>query len=83
MRFVRVDKNAGTVGSEPLFSARLRFEGEVGLNDISGTLPGQDAVELISEWLRKNPAIVVEIEERYRRIKGVGKRLLKRRAGRL
>ena len=76
----RVDKNADPAAkTEPLFAALLHFEGKVGLKDVSGTMPRQDAVEFVSEWLRKNPAAIVEIEERYRRIKAVGKRLLKRR----
>jgi hypothetical protein len=77
---VQVDKKADHAArTEALFTARLRFEGKIGLSDISGTIPRPDAVELLSEWLRRHPAVVVEIEERNRRIKAVGKRLLKRR----
>jgi hypothetical protein len=68
--------------TEPLFAARLHFEGKMGLSYISGSIPKTDAVEFISEWLRKHPAAVVEIGERYRRIKVVGQRLLKRRGSR-
>lgn len=80
---VQIDKKADHAAkSEPLFAARLHLEGKVGLSDISGSIPRPDAVEFISEWLRRHPAAVAEIEERYRRIKAVGKRLLKRRSSR-
>ena len=46
----RIDKKADPAAeTEPLFSTRLRFVGNVGLTDISGTLPRQDTVEFLSE----------------------------------
>jgi len=76
---VQIDHKAiHAAKTELLFAARLHFEGKVGLNYISGSIPKPDAMEFISEWLRKHPAAVVEIGERYRRIKVVGQRLLKR-----
>jgi hypothetical protein len=72
-------KGVAATKTEPLITARLHFEGKVELKDITGSIPRQDAVKFVSEWLRKNPTAIVEIEERYRRIKAVGKRLLKRR----
>lgn len=65
---------------KPLFSARLSFTGKLQLGEISSPFSRKQAVELLSEWLRANPAAIVELEERYKRIKAAGKRLLKGRA---
>lgn len=77
---VRADMRDGPRDApEPLFTARLGFQGKVELSDC-GTLPKQEGTKILSDWLRQYPVVLLEMEERYRRIKAIGKRLLQRRA---
>lgn len=76
---VRVDKDAA-VSDKPWITLRLHFEEKVGLSDATGPLTLQQATMLIAEWIQKDPAFLGDIEARYRRIKDVGRRILRSKA---
>jgi hypothetical protein len=73
-----VDKEASP-SQTPLVTMRFHFEGEMGLSDIEGSLASQQAARLMPDWMQKDPALLGDIEERYRRIKEIGKRILNRK----
>lgn len=65
---------------KPWITVRLHFEGKVKVGDVKGSLiPGQ-AMEVMAEWIRKDPTFLGDIEARYRRIKDTGRRILSREA---
>jgi hypothetical protein len=72
----RADKDAAA-SDKPWITLRLHFEGKVGLRHVTGSLTSQQAVMLIAEWIQKDPALLGDIEERYRRIKEIGRRILR------
>ena len=77
---VRVSPSGYSLASaEPLFSFHLKLGGKLQMSDVSGPTSPQQISELLSEWFRKNPTALVELEERYRRVKAVGQRLMKKR----
>ena len=77
---MRVSPNdCSPASAKPLFSFHLKLGGELQMSDVSVPTSPQQISELLSEWFRKNPTALVELEERYRRIKAVGKRLMKKR----
>jgi hypothetical protein len=76
---VRADKDAAA-SDKPWITLRLHFEGKVGLSDVTGPLTSQQAAMLIAEWIQKDPALLGDIEVRYRRIKDVGRRILRSKA---
>jgi hypothetical protein len=73
---VRADKDAAA-SDKPWIALRLHFEGKVGLSDVTGPLTSQQATMLIAEWIQKDPALLGDIEARYRRIKEIGRRILR------
>jgi hypothetical protein len=75
---IRTGKNAAA-SDKPWITLRLHFEGKVGLSHITGPLASQQATTLIAEWIQKDPALLGDIEARYRRIKDVGRRILGRK----
>jgi hypothetical protein len=75
---IRADKD-GPASQKPWAAMRLRFEGNLCLSDVEGSLTSQQAADLIAEWIQKDPALLGAIEERYRRIKEIGKRILNRK----
>jgi hypothetical protein len=75
---IRVDKDA-PASDKPWITLRLHFEGKVGVSHVEGSLTSQQAAALIAEWIQKDPALLGDIEERYRRIKDIGKRILGRK----
>ncbi len=78
---IRADSKAGD-SNRPWIALRLHFEGKVGLKDVRGALTSQQATTLLTEWIQKDPALLGDIEGRYRRIKDVGRRILGRKAKR-
>jgi len=75
---IRADKDAAA-SDKPWITIRLHFEGKVGLSNVTGPLARQQAAALITKWIQKDPALPVDIEARYRRIKDIGKRILGRK----
>jgi len=75
---IRVDKDTAA-SDEPWITLRLHFEGKVGLSHVTGPLSRQQATALITEWIQKDPALLGDIEARYRRIKEIGRRILGRK----
>ena len=73
---VQADKDAAA-SDKPWITLRLHFEGKVGLSDATGPLTSQQATMLVAEWIQKDSALLGDIEARYRRIKGVGRRILR------
>src|SRR5215469_9627621 len=61
---------------KPWITVRLHFERKVKVSDVTGSLIPQQAVEVMAEWIRKDPALLGDIEARYRRIKDTGRRIL-------
>ena len=76
---VRADKDAAA-SDKPWITLRLHFEGKTGLSDVTGPLTSRQAAMLIAEWIQKDPALLVDIEARYKRIKEIGRRILKSKA---
>jgi hypothetical protein len=74
----RADKDTAAL-DKPWMVLRLHFEGKVGLSNVTGPLSSQQAATMISEWIQKDPALLGDIEARYRRIKDVGRRILGRK----
>ena len=70
----RVDKS-GAAEPQFLFSARLTFDGKMELKETSAECSREKAIKFISEWLNANPMAYLELQDRYERIKAVGKRL--------
>jgi hypothetical protein len=75
---MRADQHSATK-DKPWITLRLHFEGKVGLSHASGPLSRQQATALITEWIKKDPALLGDIEARYRRIKDIGRRILGRK----
>lgn len=75
---IRADKSSAA-SDKPWITLRLHFEGKVGLSDVTGPLTSQQATTLIAEWIQKDPALLGDIEARYRRIKDIGRRILRRK----
>jgi hypothetical protein len=75
----RVDKS-GAAAPQFFFSARLTFGGKLQLKETSAECPEEKAVRFISEWLSAYPMAYVELQNRYERIKAVGKRLTEKRS---
>lgn len=75
---IRTGKDA-TGSDKPWVAIRLHFEGKVGLSDVTGPLTRQQAMALITAWIQKDPALLGDIEARYRRIKDVGRRIVGRK----
>jgi hypothetical protein len=73
---LRTGKDAAA-SDKPWISVRMHFEGKVGLSHVAGPLSRQQATALMTEWIQKDPALLGDIEARYRRIKDVGRRLLR------
>jgi hypothetical protein len=65
---------------KPWITLRLHFEGKVKVSDVTGSLIPQQAVEVMAEWIQKDPVLLGDIEARYRRIKDTGRRILAREA---
>jgi hypothetical protein len=74
----RADKEV-PVSKEPWITMHLHFEGKRGVSGVKGDLTSQQAAALAAEWIRKDPALLGDIEERYRRIKDIGRRILGRK----
>jgi hypothetical protein len=76
---VRAYKDSAA-SDKPWITVRLHFEGKVKVSDVTGSLIPQQAVEVMAEWIRKDPPLLGDIEARYRRIKDTGRRILARAA---
>jgi hypothetical protein len=79
LNVIRAYKDSAA-SDKPWIALRLRFEGKVKMSDVTGSLAPQQAVEVMAEWIRKDPALLGDIEARYRRIKDTGRRILAREA---
>jgi len=75
---IRTGNEAATSGKQWV-TIRLYFEGKVGLSHVAGPITRQQATALMREWIQKDPALLGDIEARYRRIKDIGKRILGRK----
>jgi hypothetical protein len=75
----RVDRS-GAAEPQFFFSVRLTFGGKMQLKETCAECPEEKAVEFISEWLSAHPMAYVELQDRYERIKAVGKRLTEKRS---
>lgn len=78
LRVIRTVKD--TASDKPWMTVRLHFDGKVGLSDVTGALTRHQATSLVAEWIRKDPALLGDIEARYERIKDVGRRILSRKS---
>jgi hypothetical protein len=76
---IRAHKDSAA-SDKPWITLRLHFEGKVKVSDVTGSLIPEQAMEVMAEWIRKDPALLGDIEARYRRIKDTGKRILAREA---
>jgi hypothetical protein len=76
---IRSGKDA-SASDKPWITVRLHFEGKVGLSNVTGPTTRQQATELMTEWIQKDPALLGDIEARYTRIKDIGRRILGRKA---
>jgi hypothetical protein len=75
---IRADNKAGD-SNKPWITLRFHFEGKMTLAGVAGSLASKEAAQLMAEWIQKDPALLGDIEERYRRIKDVGRRILGRK----
>jgi hypothetical protein len=78
LSLIRTGKDA-PASDKPWITIRLHFEGKVGTSHVAGPLSRQQAKTLMREWIHKDPALLGDIEARYRKIKDVGGRLLGRK----
>ncbi len=75
---IRTEKDAAA-SDKPWITVRLHFEGKVGLSSVTGPITRQQATVLMTEWIKKDPALLGDIEARYMRIKDIGRRILGRK----
>lgn len=76
---IRAHKDSAA-SDKPWITVRLHFEGKVKASDVTGSLIPEQAMEVMAEWIRKDPTLLGDIEARYRWIKDTGRRILAREA---
>jgi len=79
LNVIRAHKDSAA-SDKPWITVRLHFEGKVKVSDVTGSLIPEQAMEVMAEWIRKDPTFLGDIEVRYRRIKDTGRRILAREA---